>query len=184
MNRPVSPPASAATDGFLITEGYQSGVLATVVGLHMAYYGPHWGFGLPFEAKVAQELAAFLSRLDPARDLFLVARDKAGAMVGSISVDGALPGSDTAHLRWFIVADAARGTGLGHRLLTRAIAFCDGRDVARTYLTTFAGLEAARHLYERAGFALVSTSDVDQWSGGVREQRFERPKGGWPADQR
>ena len=42
------------------------------------------------------------------------------------------------------------------------------------WLTTFAGLDAARALYERHGFRLVSESDIDQWSGGVREQRFER----------
>ncbi len=183
MIRPAVPSAAAA-EGVAITEGYAPGALAAVVGLHMDYYGPCWGFGLPFEAKVAQDLAAFLSRLDPARDLFVVARDDAGAVLGSISVDGARPGTTDAHLRWFIVADAARGTGLGRRLLFQAMAFCDDRRVARTYLTTFAGLDAARHLYENVGFALVSTSDLDQWSGGVREQRFERPYGARPADQR
>lgn len=182
MIRPAVP--SAAAEGLAVTEGYVPGALAAVVGLHMDYYGPRWGFGLPFEAKVAQELAAFLSRLDPARDLFVVARDHAGAVLGSISVDGALPGTDDAHLRWFIVADAARGTGLGRRLLAQAMAFCDDRRVARSYLTTFAGLDAARHLYESVGFALISTADVDQWSGGVREQRFERSWGARPAGQR
>jgi hypothetical protein len=41
-------------------------------------------------------------------------------------------------------------------------------------LTTFAGLGAARALYERAGFQLVDETEADQWQGGVVEQRFER----------
>ncbi|MBB4266462.1 GNAT family N-acetyltransferase [Roseospira visakhapatnamensis] len=172
MARPTPP---ARPDGLVVAEGYVPGALAAVIGLHMDYYGPRWGFGLPFEAKVAGEMAAFLERLEPARDLFLVARDGDGRVLGSISVDGAVSGTEAAHLRWFIIGDACRGTGLGRRLLDQAVAFCDRRGVARSYLTTFAGLDAARHLYESVGFTLVSTSAVDQWGGGVREQRFERP---------
>jgi len=158
-----------------ITEGYAPGIVAAVVGLHMAYYAPAWGFGRAFETKVARELAAFLDRYDPSRDLILAARNADGQVLASVSLDGATPGSKDAHLRWFIVGAAARGTGLGRALLRRALTFCDARQVTRSYLTTFAGLEAARHLYEQEGFVLVSTSAVDQWNGGVREQRFERP---------
>ncbi|MDX1575973.1 MAG: GNAT family N-acetyltransferase, partial [Kiloniellales bacterium] len=81
--------------------------------------------------------------------------------------------SEGAHLRWFIVSDDARGTGLGRVLLERAVAHCTDRRYGRIYLTTFAGLDAARHLYESMGFHLVDEQDADQWQGGVREQRFE-----------
>ena len=47
---------------------------------------------------------------------------------------------------------------------------------AACYLTTFAGLDAARHLYETAGFVLEGESDADPWGGGVREQRFRRAR--------
>jgi len=72
------------------------------------------------------------------------------------------------------VREAARGTGLGRRLLGDAIRHADRRAFPGIYLTTFAGLDAARHLYESAGFALAGESATDRWSGGVREQRFER----------
>ena len=52
--------------------------------------------------------------------------------------------------------------------------FCDKNGDGRVWLTTFAGLDAARALYERHGFVLTAERDVDQWSGGVREQVFER----------
>ncbi|MBB4286236.1 GNAT family N-acetyltransferase [Roseospira goensis] len=170
---------TAAPD--LVT-GYAPGVLAEVVGLHMAYYGPHWGFGLAFETKVATEMAAFLRQADATRDLLLCARNRDGGLLGSVTIHGPhdTPAGreSAAHLRWFIVGDAARGSGVGRRLLARAVAFCDACGYPMCYLTTFAGLDAARHLYERTGFRLVATSAVDQWSGGVQEQRFERPRGG------
>lgn len=152
---------------------YRPGCLADIVGLHARYYARHWNFGLAFEAKVARELAEFLARMDPDRDLFVAAYHD-GSVVGSIALDITGSGPDGAHLRWFIVGDAARGTGLGRRLLARAMDFCDESGSA-AWLTTFDGLHAARALYERHGFALASERAEDQWSGGVREQLFRRP---------
>lgn len=155
-------------------DGYRPGALAGIVALHARYYAREWNFGLAFEAKVASELAEFLQRMEPARD-FLLAAYQDGEAVASIVVDVSGGGKGGAHLRWFVVGDAARGKGLGQDLLARALAHCDALGCPSIWLTTFAGLKAARALYERAGFILVSESDVDQWSGGVREQRFERP---------
>jgi GNAT superfamily N-acetyltransferase len=152
-------------------DGYRPGALAGIVALHMAYYARQWRFGLPFETKIASEMAEFLLRMQSA-DLFLVAYDD-GTPVASIVVD-ASDDSEAAHLRWFIVGEAARGQGLGDKLLGRAVGHCDREGCPSIWLTTFAGLDAARHLYERHGFVLTQESDVDQWRGGVREQRFER----------
>ncbi len=154
-------------------EGYRPGDLGAIVVLHARYYSVHWGFGLAFETKIATEMAEFLSRIDPARDLFLVARDE-GRVLGSVAIDASGGGPRGAHLRWFIVTDGARGAGLGGKLLARAISFCDERGYPLVWLTTFAGLEPARILYEKQGFRLVEESDVDQWKGGVREQLYER----------
>lgn len=158
------------------TPGYRPGLIADIISAHMAYYAPAWGFGVTFEAKLAAEMAAFHQRYDPARDLVLSAADHDGSLLGAITVDGIAGSGDTgAHLRWFITTDAARGQGLGRRLLTEALAFSDARGYARIYLTTFAGLDAASHLYAQAGFRLVSETDADAWSGGsVGEQLFER----------
>jgi GNAT superfamily N-acetyltransferase len=157
----------------LTFDGYRPGSLAATVALHAEYYAREWRFGLPFEAKVASELAEFMTRMDAGRDLFLTAWD-GDVMVGTVTIDVTGGGEGGAHLRWFIVSDAARGTGLGGALISRAIAFCDERDVPRIWLTTFAGLDAAAALYERHGFTLISESDVDQWSGGVRERLYAR----------
>ncbi|MFT5508585.1 MAG: GNAT superfamily N-acetyltransferase [Hyphomicrobiaceae bacterium] len=173
----------SSNDRIRLEQGYRPGAIADVVGAHIAYYAPAWGFGLQFESKVATELCAFLQRYDPARDLFLSAIGPDDTFLGSITIDGAKANqAEGAHLRWFILADAARGAGLGKRLVADAINFCDARQYGKIYLTTFAGLDAARHLYEQAGFRLTSETNADTWSGGnVGEQRFERIRPG--ADQ-
>ncbi len=152
-------------------DGYRPGALAGVVALHIGYYAREWGFGRPFETKVAGELAEFLGRVDTSRDLFLTAW-RGEVLAGSISIDATGGGAMGAHLRWFIVSDDARGSGLGGALMGRAMDFCRAQGLDRVWLTTFAGLDAARRLYEKHGFVLAEESDADQWSGGVREQLF------------
>lgn len=163
----------------LVFVDYRPGVIADIVGLHARYYATHWSFGAPFEAKVAGELAAFVAARNPERDLFLNAY-RGRTLCGSITIDRTVTGSEggerAAHLRWFIVDERARGSGLGRTLIRRAVAFCDGKDYAPVWLTTFRGLAAARTLYEAHGFALVGESDADRWQGGVVEQRFERQR--------
>lgn len=154
-------------------DGYRPGCLADIVGLHARYYARHWGFGLTFETKVAAELAAFLTGMDAGRDLFLAAYED-DTVIGSIVVDVSGGGPRGAHLRWFIVA--APGSGLGKTMVERAMRFCDETGQEKTWLTTFAGLDAARALYERHGFRLVEETARDQWQGGVREQILVRTR--------
>ncbi|GAB5471793.1 MAG: GNAT family N-acetyltransferase [Rhodospirillales bacterium] len=155
-------------------DGYRPGALAAVVALHIDDYAADWGVGLAFETKVAGELAAFLGRYDQTGDLFRCAYDREGRLLASITIDGEAGGSDAgAHLRWFIVSPLLRGQGVGGRLIAEALDFCRSCGYRRVYLTTFAGLDVARHLYESHGFHLVAENPEDQWQGGVREQRFE-----------
>ena len=153
--------------------GWAPGVLGPVVSLHGRYYARDWGFGPYFEAKVASGMAGFVTRITPDRDLFLAAR-RGGHLLGSITVDGSETEDDEAHIRWFITSDAARGTGIGRRLMAKAMDFCDQAGFDLVYLDTFKGLDAARHLYETHGFELVSEHPDNTWGVEVIEQRFER----------
>lgn len=154
--------------------GYRPGLIADIVRLHSEYYAREWGFGLPFEAKVASELSAFMRNFRPGLDLFAAEHDDTGRLLGTISLEAPTTAEPLAHLRWFITSGHARGTGIGRRLMGEAIAHADAKKFPGVYLTTFAGLNPARHLYESFGFVLVAEEERDQWSGGVREQRFER----------
>jgi len=154
-----------------IRKGYRPGAIGRIVALHAAYYHREFDFGLAFESRVARELAEFCERHDDDRDgLWLALRE--GTIQGSIAIDGLHAAEDGAHLRWFICSDDVRGAGIGRALLSSAIAFCQAKRYRRVYLWTFAGLDAARHLYERSGFRLVHQQRGTQWGVEVDEQRF------------
>jgi GNAT superfamily N-acetyltransferase len=102
-----------------IATAYVPGAIGRITELHGANYHRHTGFGLYFESKVASELSGFLRRYDRARDgIWLALAD--GRIEGSIVIDGADADAEGAHLRWFIVADAMRGNGVGAQLIGAA----------------------------------------------------------------
>jgi GNAT superfamily N-acetyltransferase len=155
-----------------LQKAYQPGAIGRIVTLHADFYSKLVGFGLPFEAKVARELTAFCENYDAERDgLWLAMKD--GHIEASIAIDGAHATTDGAHLRWFIASDAARGSGIGTQLITLALEFCKSQHYKSVYLNTFAGLDAARHLYEKHGFNLVHEQRGVMWGAEVNEQRFE-----------
>jgi len=152
--------------------GYIPGAIGRIAELHGTYYCKHWGFDLFFESKVAIDLSEFLRRLHEVHDAFWVA-SVGEKIVGAIAIDGANHNSKGAHLRWFIVAPENQGHGIGKTLLKEAIKFCRKKKFGRVYLWTFAGLDPARHLYERFGFKLCEEREGNQWGRTVTEQRFE-----------
>ena len=156
-----------------IHKGYLPGCVGRVTELHARYYSGRVGFGMPFEVKVASELAEFCRRYDDQRDGLWLAHGDEGIQ-GSLAIDGMHADEGGAHLRWFITADDVRGKGVGNALLAAAMAFCRARGYARVHLWTFDGLDAARHLYEKFGFRLVQQQRGSQWGVEVDEQRFER----------
>lgn len=99
---------------------------------------------------------------------------KNGHIVGSVSIDGQDLANGDAHLRWFIIDEACRGSGIGRELLNKAVSFCDHNQFSATQLWTFKGLDTARRLYESTGFVLVKEKLGDQWGTTVNEQQFTR----------
>jgi len=148
------------------------GAMAASAALQSQYYARDHGFGVVFEAGRMADIAGFLARFDSDRDGVWVAVD-GGHVQGTIVIDG---GADDdprrAQLRWFIVADGLRGQGMGRRLLEAATAFA-GRRYERVHLGTFAGLDAARHLYEDFGFRRTLERPSTQWGPEVLEQHWE-----------
>ena len=150
------------------------GALGAIAKLHGEYYAQHWGFGVFFEAKVATELSAFALRKSD-DDLVLLGIDDDG-LAASLILDLNDPASAErgAHLRWFIIAERCRGLGLGRRLMTEAMAHVDAHAEGASWLTTFAGLDPARALYEAYGYALAHQAEGEAWGVRVSEQEFRR----------
>jgi GNAT superfamily N-acetyltransferase len=154
INRRLRKKAKLAMQGVVIHKGYIPGAIGKVVELHGTYYAQHWGFGVFFEAMIAKELASFFSGYDESHDGFWVAVD-GQRIVGSITIDGNEADTKGAHLRWFILDAEYLGKGIGNQLMGEAMRFCAEMNFQRVHLSTFAGLDSARHLYEKWGFRLV-----------------------------
>lgn len=157
-----------------LVTGYQPGAIGRIAQMHGEYYARNHDFGAFFEGKVASGVAEFTTRLSsPVNQIWLAMRE--GKIVGSVAIDGEDLGQQQAHLRWFILDDSCRGTGIGRRLLSEAMAFCDSRQFSAVQLWTFKGLDAARKLYESFGFTLTREWQGDQWGKMMTEQQFTRP---------
>jgi len=157
-----------------VSEEFFPGALGEIVALHSKFYALHWGFGLFFETKVARELAEFADRAAKS-DLVLIAHDQESVAASLIlDLNDPISGDRGAHLRWFISAYESRGTGIGRAFMERAVAHAQTHCKGRMWLTTFAGLNPARHLYEDFGFKLVSQEEGEAWGTRVQEQEFRR----------
>lgn len=156
-----------------VATGYQSGMIGRICEMHAHYYSVHHNFGSYFEAKVAAGLADFTERLDaPCNHVWTAMLN--GRIVGSVVIDGQDLGNGDAHLRWFILDERCRGSGIGRRLLTEAMRFCDEQGFSSVQLWTFNQLTTARRLYESFGFELTHEWQGDQWGKSITEQQFTR----------
>ncbi|WP_440972740.1 bifunctional helix-turn-helix transcriptional regulator/GNAT family N-acetyltransferase [Pseudomonas koreensis] len=163
----------ALTSNLTISAGYRPGLIGRVTQMHADYYSQHAGFGAVFESRVASGVAEFVGRLDqPCNQIWVAMLNE--RIVGSIAIDGQDLGNQQAHLRWFILDEGCRGSGVGRQLLNAAVAFCDQQGFDAIQLWTFKGLDAARRLYEASGFALSKEEPGSQWGTLVTEQQFTR----------
>jgi GNAT superfamily N-acetyltransferase len=148
----------------------QPGDVGYIVYLHGVLYAREYGLDHTFEGYVAQRFGEFAARYDQRRDLIAVA-ELDGRIVGSIVIDGKT--DETAMLRYFLVHPDARGRGLGHQLMDKALAFCGERGFKKVFLWTISELKAAAHLYKQAGFVCTSEKTHEIWGATRTEQEYE-----------
>lgn len=116
-------------------------------------YWQEYGWDETFEALVAEIAGAFFKSFDPKRERCWIA-ERNGEIVGSVFLaDG---GGETAKLRLLYVEPAARGLGIGNRLVEECIAFARGRGYREITLWTNSVLTSARRIYEAHGFRLTN----------------------------
>ena len=141
-----------------------------LVRLHGRLYWKERRYDRRFEAYVAGGLADMVARYDSVRDSLWVVKEK-GRMIGSVAI---VHGSGArAQLRWFLVAPSHRGKGLGKRLMGAALRFARSAGYRSVFLWTTSELDAARHVYESAGFRRTSRKTHNVWGRrGITEERY------------
>ncbi|SEG79730.1 transcriptional regulator, MarR family with acetyltransferase activity [Actinacidiphila yanglinensis] len=130
------------------------GDLGWAIERNAAVYAAEYGWDEGYEALVARIVADFAADHDPEREAMWVAEldgERAGCV---FCVRDEAP--DTARLRLLLVDPAARGHGIGGRLVDTCVAFARQAAYTELVLWTNDVLADARRIYERAGFELVA----------------------------
>ena len=130
-----------------------AGDIGWVVERHGALYAAEFGYDATFEGLVAKIAGAFLESHDRASERCWIA-ERAGIRVGGVML--VRLDDETAKLRLLIVEPAARGSGVGARLVAACTAFARDAGYKRITLWTQSHLAAARRLYVNEGYRLVA----------------------------
>jgi DNA-binding MarR family transcriptional regulator/N-acetylglutamate synthase-like GNAT family acetyltransferase len=129
------------------------GDLGWVVQRNGAIYAEEYGWDASYEALVARIVADYAGRADPREAGWIAEVDS--APVGCVFC---MRKDDAAQLRLLLVEPAARGLGIGDRLVAECLAFARRAGYPEIVLWTNDILTAARRIYQRFGFELVDSA--------------------------
>ncbi|MEN3305344.1 MAG: hypothetical protein V7603_1546 [Micromonosporaceae bacterium] len=127
------------------------GDLGWVIARNGATYAEEYGWDVTYEALVARIVADYAADRDPRREAAWIA-ELDGSPVGCVFC--VRRDEETAQLRLLLVEPAARGLGIGGRLVDECLAFAKQAGYRRIMLWTNDVLAEAGRVYERAGFVL------------------------------
>jgi GNAT superfamily N-acetyltransferase len=157
------------TDNIILRD-LESGDAGWIIQQHAELYARDEGFDMSFEALVAEIMADFIRRRDPARDRTFIAA-KGDERLGCIFCVG--KDERTAKLRLFLVVPEARGHGLGHRLIAACMDWAKAQGYGRMELSTHESHEAACALYAAHGWHIVRSEAVKSFGVQLVEQSWE-----------
>ncbi len=157
----------------VVLRAHRPGDIGWVIARHAELYADEYGWDIGFESMVARIAADFIDRFDADREACWIAECSNGSgpaqrlgcvfVVQARSGHDAAPRAGVAQLRMLIVEPAARGLGLGRRLVGTCTDFARTAGYQRIVLWTNSVLGAARHLYQQAGYQLQTTGPHRQF---------------------
>lgn len=155
----VLVPSPQAGSPYIIRT-HRAGDMGWIVWRHGILYSKEYGYDERFEAMVAEILAEFVEKFDPARERCWIA-EKNGSNVGSVVL--VKKSASVAKLRLLLVEPSARGLGIGKRLVEECVRFAREAGYKKIVLWTQSELTAARRIYENAGFRLAGKEKHQSW---------------------
>lgn len=163
----LSKPGEAAP---VVLRAPQLGDIGWIIRRQAQLYEQEYGWDVTFEILLAEIFAAMMKHFDPATDHGWIA-ERDGDVVGSVYV---VRQSDAvAKLRLLYVEPAARGLGLGRRLVRECIEFARAKGYRRLTLWTNDVLKPARRLYQQTGFVCVASEQVHQFGQDMASETWD-----------
>ncbi|MER7794504.1 GNAT family N-acetyltransferase [Streptomyces sp. NPDC097640] len=147
------------------------GDLGWVVMAHGEFYDREFGWDTSFEALVARIVADYADAREPGPQAAWIA-EVDGVRAGCVFCVCA--DDRTAKLRLLLVDPAARGLGLGARLVEECLRFARAAGYEAITLWTNDVLGAARRIYQKHGFELVAEEPHDSFGHHLVGQTWQR----------
>ncbi|MHA2207460.1 MAG: bifunctional helix-turn-helix transcriptional regulator/GNAT family N-acetyltransferase [Candidatus Thorarchaeota archaeon] len=149
---------------------HEPGDIGWITHRHGVLYAEEYSWDETFEALVADILVKFIQSHDPKKERIWIA-EQDGERIGSIVLVDA--GNQVSQLRLLLVEPKARGKGIGNRLIQEGIDFSKRKGYKKIRLWTQKNLDAARHLYKKAGFVCVSEKPHTSFGHDLIEEFWE-----------
>ena len=149
---------------------HRAGDMGWVLERHAVLYSREHTWDERFEALVARIIADFIETYNPMVERCWIAEID-GERVGSVFL--VKESSTVSKLHLLLVEPQARRRGIGTRLVSECIAFARKVGYRKITLRTNSVLQAARNIYEKAGFQLVEAKRHNHYGQGLVGETWE-----------
>nr|WP_321358117.1 helix-turn-helix domain-containing GNAT family N-acetyltransferase [uncultured Draconibacterium sp.] len=151
-------------------QGLRPGDIGYLIYLHGTLYAKESGYSQDFEGYVAKTFYDFLETYSEEKDRVWLAEYN-NRIIGCIAI--VHRSESEAQLRWFLVHPVFRGTGIGKKLLNKAINYCRKMKYQNVFLTTTDIQQQAIKMYRKIGFMPTKSVAVEQWGNFFHEERYD-----------